>query len=124
MVISGSSMSPFLIHARDSVWLKKPNRPLKVGDIVFYQRESGQYVLHRICKIKSDGYYMIGDAQTQIEGPLKREQIFAQIGKVERKGKILKPGDFWWNFFEKVWIRMIPVRVIVTRIYAIIYRNK
>ncbi len=50
----------------------------------------------------------MGDAQTQIEGPVKREQIFALITKVRRKEKWLEPGDFWWEFFEHVWLHMIP----------------
>ena len=29
--------------------------------------------------------------------------------EVKRKGKILEPGDFWWDFFEKAWIRLVPV---------------
>ena len=50
--ISGSSMAPFLINHRDSVCLAAAHRPLIPGDIVFYQRDNGQFVLHRICKIK------------------------------------------------------------------------
>ena len=29
---------------------------------------------------------------------------------VRRKEKLLQPGSFWWDFFEKVWIRVIPLR--------------
>ena len=65
-----------------------------------------------------EGYYLVGDAQTQIEGPLRREQIFARIIKVRRKGKILEPGNFWWEFFEHVWIRIIPVRRAVAWCYG------
>ena len=122
MLIAGSSMSPFLCHQRDSICFKKPDRELKKGDMVFYQRESGQYVMHRIYKIKPDGYYMVGDAQTEIEGPLKREQIFGLITKVNRKGRWMKSGDFWWKFFEKVWIHMIPVRAVVVKTYGMFYK--
>ncbi len=44
---------------------------------------------------KRTRYYIVGDAQTQIEGPVRRDQIFARITKVKRKGRILQPGDFW-----------------------------
>ena len=44
MLIVGSSMAPFLIHERDTIWFKKPNATLVKGDMVFYQRENGQYV--------------------------------------------------------------------------------
>ena len=85
MLVFGSSMAPFLIHARDMIYFKKPDRELQKGDIVFFRRKSGQFVMHRIWKIRPEGYYIVGDAQTQIEGPVKREQIFALITKVRRK---------------------------------------
>ena len=92
------------------IYFQKPDRELQKGDIVFFRRKSGQFVMHRIWKIRPEGYYIVGDAQTQIEGPVKREQIFALITKVRRKEKWLEPGDFWWEFFEHVWLHIIPLR--------------
>ena len=124
MLIAGSSMSPFLCHNRDYIYFTRPDRELRRGDMVFYQRDTGQYVMHRIYKKKTDGYYMVGDAQTQIEGPLRRDQIFARIIKVKRKGKILRPGNFWWEFFEHVWIRIIPLRKVVEKGYSLLNWKK
>lgn len=120
IVVAGFSMTPFLCNERDYVHLKAPDRKLKVGDIVFFQRPSGQYILHRICRIKKDGYYIVGDAQTQIEGPVSREQIFAVATAANRKGKMIGHGDFWWDFFEKVWPRVIPLRPAIRRLYGLI----
>lgn len=117
ITVAGSSMSPFLIHGRDRVFFEKPDRPLKRGDIAFYQRRNGRYVMHRIYKIKKDGYYMVGDAQTAIEGPLQREQIFARITRCERNGKMIDEKNLSWQFFEKVWIRMVPVRPLLWSAY-------
>ena len=122
MLISGSSMAPFLIHERDSICFKQPERPLRKGDMVFYQRDNGQFVMHRICNVKPEGYYIVGDAQTIIEGPVREDQIFAVITKVKRKGKWIEPGDFWWEFFEHVWIHMIPMRRNIMKIYAKVVR--
>lgn len=52
MIISGSSMAPFLIHARDHICLKSPSGELRKGDMVFYQRSNGEYVMHRIYNVK------------------------------------------------------------------------
>ena len=119
MIISGSSMAPFLIHARDHICLKSPSGELRKGDMVFYQRDTGQYVMHRIYQIRGKEYYMLGDAQTCVEGPLRREQIFALVVQVKRKGKILRPGNFWWEFFGRVWIRMRPLRPLASRLYGV-----
>ena len=122
LLISGSSMSPFLIHTRDTIYFKKPDRELKKSDIVFYERENGQFVVHRICKVTPEGYYIVGDAQTDIEGPVKREQIFAIVTKVKRKDKWIVPGDFWWEFFARVWVNMIPLRPLFIKVYGVFYR--
>ena len=124
MLVAGSSMSPFLCHNRDYIYFTRPDRELRRGDMVFYQRDSGQYVMHRIYKKKTDGYYMVGDAQTQIEGPLRRDQIFALIIKVKRKEKIIRPGNFWWEFFEHVWIRIIPLRKVIEKVYSLLSWKK
>ena len=120
MVISGSSMAPFLIHGRDSIFFCTPERELRKGDIVFYERPGGQFVVHRICGVHRESYDLIGDGQTEIEHNVRREQIFARVTQVERKGKRLAPGSFWWGFFEKVWIRMIPLRPMGNRIYRLL----
>ena len=48
LVVTGNSMMPFLIDRRDQVLIKRIERPLKKGDIAFFQRENGQYIMHRI----------------------------------------------------------------------------
>lgn len=121
--VKGGSMVPFLGDSRDSAVVSPIKSPLKKGDIVFYRRRNGDYVMHRIYRIKSDKYYMVGDAQTEIEGPLDREQIFGVINEVVRKGKKIKNGDPFWNFFKYVWLFLRPFRRMILRIYWIFRRN-
>lgn len=124
MRIAGNSMLPFLVHERDYICFKKPDRKLKRGDMVFFQRKSGQFIMHRIWKVKPEGYYIVGDAQWLIEGPVERNQIFALITSVNRKGKETGPGRFWWEFFEHVWIRVVPFRRLIFKMYGLIGRIK
>lgn len=119
LIVAGSSMAPFLVHHRDTIYFSKPNSPLKKGDMVFYQRTDGQYVMHRIYKVKGKEFYMVGDAQADIEGPLNKKQIFARVTKVRRKGKLILPGDFWWWFFAKVWLNLVPVRPFIIKMYGL-----
>lgn len=122
MRIWGGSMTPFLGHDRDTIYFEKPDRPLKAGDMVFYQRDNGQFVMHRILKVKETGYYICGDAQTFIEGPIREEQIFARITKATRKGKLITDGDFWWDFFKGPWRYLRPVRPVILKMYGLIRR--
>lgn len=118
MLVSGSSMSPFICHQRDTIFFKKPDAPLKKGDMVFYQRDSGQYVMHRILRVRGDVYDIVGDAQTEIERSVRRDQIFAIITRVKRKGTLIGPGDFWWEFFIHVWPKLLPLRPWIARVYG------
>ena len=118
--VSGNSMAPFLVHGRDTVFLSRIDRPLRVGDIVLYQRTNGAYILHRICRLEGDTYCMAGDAQTLVEHGITREQIFAVVQAAERKGRRQEPGCFWWEFFEKIWVRMVPHRPVIQRLYGVL----
>ena len=119
LIISGSSMAPFLVHHRDSILIGPITDELKRGDMVFYERESGQFVMHRIRKVKKEGLYLIGDAQTITEGPLNPERVFAIVKNVQRKGKWVGPEDRWWKFFATTWLRLIPLRPFILELYGI-----
>lgn len=118
LVISGSSMTPFLVHGRDTVFLSRVCRPLKRGDMVLYRRDSGAYILHRVYRVEQDSFTMVGDAQTMLEPGIRPDQVKALVTAVRRKGKILRGGSFWWDFFETIWIRMVPLRPAVRTVYS------
>ena len=65
--IVGISMYPLLRQRKDSVHIVKIDSPLKKNDVILYQRDSGQYVLHRIIKIKNSNYIICGDNQWKKE---------------------------------------------------------
>ena len=122
LVISGSSMVPFLVEARDTAYLAKADRPLKRGDMAFYRRDNGRYILHRVYRVENGLYTMVGDAQTVLERGVRPDQIRALVTAVRRKGKLLKKGSFCWFFFERIWIRMVPLRPAARKAYALVKR--
>ena len=124
MVITGNSMAPFLYHERDVIYFKAPDAPLKKGDMVFFQRSSGQFVMHRLWKKKKDGWFIIGDNQSEPEGPISENQIFAKVVRIKRKDHIIGPHNFIWFFFAHIWIHLIPFRRILIRIYQILRFRK
>ena len=124
LVITGGSMTPFLVPGRDTVYLSKPEDPLRRGDIVFYRRDNGGFVLHRILRIESEGFTMLGDAQTIPEPGIRPDQIRAVATAVRRKGKLLRKGSFWWEFFRVIWLRMVPLRLPVRKVYETIKNRK
>lgn len=117
LVISGNSMYPFLLHERDTVFLSKPKELPKRGDVILYRRRSGQYVLHRVLRAEDGQLTLLGDAQTGPEPGIRPEQVLAVVSAVRRKERLLEPGSPVWMFFEKIWIRLIPLRPLLIRVY-------
>lgn len=84
MPVKGTSMLPF-INSKHLVVLTY-STDFKKNDIVFYQRENGQYVLHRIYEVKKDHFVLMGDNQTFKEEPIYPSQIIGKV-KAVKKGK-------------------------------------
>jgi hypothetical protein len=103
LTVSGNSMSPFLINGRDQVLLEPLEQKPRVGDVIFYRRDDGSYILHRICSITIGAYTFLGDNQTQPEYGIRRDQLLAKVTAVKRDGQVLKPGCALWRFFAGPW---------------------
>ena len=58
---SGTSMMPMLRQGKDKVVISPLDRPLKLHDVPLYKSGDNKYVLHRIIKVKPDGYVIRGD---------------------------------------------------------------
>lgn len=87
---TGTSMEPLIRAERDKVLLAPlPDRPLLPGDIVLYRRANGQTVLHRICRVRKDGYDMLGDGQLWVEEHVAKEQLIAFAREIRRPDGVL-----------------------------------
>lgn len=120
MTVSGTSMEPFLIHNQDRIYFQKPKGPIKKGDMVFFQRKTGEYVMHRIMRVRDHQYYLAGDHQTFLEGPIEESRIFAKVVSVERAGVWLSEDDRVWRFYAVWWRRLFWVRKVVNKLKRII----
>lgn len=77
--------------------------------------------MHRIVRVDRQGnYYAAGDAQTEIEGPLAPDMVFAVVTDVCRKGKWIKKGNFWWDFFAGPWVALIKLRPLMLKLSFIV----
>ncbi len=118
LVVSGSSMVPFLVSGRDSVLLAPPDSGFKKGSILFFRRKSGGYVLHRLHRRDDTGLWFVGDAQDEIEGPIFAEQVFAEVVGVRRKGRDLKRHGFTEFFFRRIWPLTVGHRKTIIGLYT------
>ena len=120
VTVAGNSMVPFFHHG-DRVWLDPIRHPLKKGDVVLYTRPTGQYVLHRIVRVHSDGSLtMLGDAQTVRERIGGSDAVRGIVVTVSHRGKLLTKDSLRWRFFEKVWPLVVPLRPMIMKSWKII----
>ena len=113
----GYSMYPLLVPGRDEVILSPlPERVLRRGDVALYRRDTGILVLRRIWRCKEDGYYMVGDNQTEIEGPLALSQVRGKMIAVIRNGKSFSTGNPLYVIFSRIWLILRPFRPAISEI--------
>lgn len=117
LTVAGDSMEPFLKDSRDRVFLRAIDNTdnIRKGDIVLFERSTGQYVLHRVYKKERDIFYFIGDGQGTAEGPLYPEQLKAFVQGAEINGRVCFPGSLRWEFFRRIWINL-RVRALIRRL--------
>ena len=108
LTVTGGSMLPMLRNRRDMVVLIPPSQPQK-GDIAFFVRKNGRYVLHRIVAVTETGFLCCGDNQDVCE-PITPEQIVAVVDGFSRKGKFYTLDNFWYRVYKTVWMKFFFLR--------------
>lgn len=87
---SGDSMLPFLRNGQDLVTLSPKPETFKKNDVIFYRRENGQFILHRIVKVLESGeMWLCGDNQLYIERKIFPEDVIAILTKIKRDEKVI-----------------------------------
>ena len=110
---SGNSMYPLFRHQKDQVRLSQAEREqLKKYDMILYQRDSGQYVLHRIVGIGEKGFILRGDAETVNEYPIREDQVIAKVSGFVRKGREHSCDEALYRLYVLVWTHTVLLRRI------------
>jgi len=103
LTVTGNSMLPLWHNGRDSVVLQKAEKPKKY-DIVLYTRNNGDVILHRIVKKTPKGYMILGDNQTQIDGPVMPSQIIATATGFYRDQTYYSVNTWWYVLYSRIWV--------------------
>ena len=84
----GSSMWPLFVYPKDEAIVVpvEPGR-FKRGDVCLYRGLSGNLIIHRVYKRKGNMLYMVGDHQTEIEGPIESKDALGIMTHYIRNGK-------------------------------------
>lgn len=122
----GVSMMPLLRQDKDVMVIYKQVEDFKKNDAVLFKRANGQYVLHRITKVLSDGhFYIVGDNCIRGE-VVPQAQILGVLKEVKRGKKVVSVDDFWYKvyvFFVPAHRLCLRVRQPCRRVLAKVYRK-
>lgn len=117
--ITGTSMLPLLVQGRDFVVLKTCEKA-EINDIIFYRRDNGAFVLHRIIGVDDNGYILCGDNQWVKEYGIKEHNIIGVVAEIHRNGKTIGVDDKKYIKYYKRWLKLFPIRKPLIRILTIL----
>lgn len=120
----GHSMHPLIWPDRDFAVVEPADpQKLKRGDVALYRSAKyGRLVIHRVWKHKKDGIYMVGDNQTEIEGPVSEACFSGKMTYLVRKTKLISCRNFFYVVSVRLWLFLRPFRRKLMR-FAEICKN-
>lgn len=119
----GISMLPMLRQGEDSIELGKAET-IEVGDVLFYRRKNGQFVLHRLIEKRGGTLTMCGDNQMALEYGLCPEQVLAKLVGFYRGDEYHTVDEPEYLAYQNRMVRRFPFYRRNPKIYAILRKIK
>ncbi len=117
----GVSMRPLIRQGKDSVTVGALDKTPQVGEVIFYRRPDGQFVLHRIVGEDKNGYVLCGDNQRILEHGVKPEWIIGILTAVSRKERTIVCDSKEYKRYVKV---VLPVWRIWVKVRGVLGKLK
>lgn len=110
----GDSMLPLIRQGRDLVLISgKPEGRLKKYDVPLYRRDSGQYVLHRVLRVRKNDYVLCGDNRWQRETGISDRHIIGVLTAVIRDGQKLPTTARRYRLYAHLWCDLFYLRAFL-----------
>ena len=118
----GNSMLPLLREGRDLFIIsRKPTGRLKKYDVPLYKRDSGQYVLHRILKVRRNDYILCGDNRWRREKGITDRHVIGVLTAIIRDGKTISVTDRRYRLYVHLWCDLFFVRAAVLWLRTLLF---
>lgn len=111
----GDSMMPLLRQGKDLMIIERAEGRLKKYDVPLYKRDSGQYVLHRILKVRKNDYVICGDNRWQREYGINDSNIIGVLTGIMHNGKEISVNDKKYKFYVHIWCDFFFIRAFILR---------
>ena len=107
----GSSMWPLFVYPKDeAIVVPVEAGRFKRGDVCLYRGLSGNLIIHRVYKRKGNMLYMVGDHQTEIEGPIESKDALGIMTHYIRNGKKHSASNPIYCLLSRIWLLLRPFR--------------
>ncbi|MGN1416001.1 MAG: S24/S26 family peptidase [Oscillospiraceae bacterium] len=115
-------MEPLIRQGRDLLIISAVSGRLKKYDVPLYKRDSGQYVLHRILKVRQNDYVICGDNRWQREYGITDRHIIGVLTGIVRDGKEISVTDKKYRLYVHLWCDFFYVRAFILMVKHYIKR--
>ena len=119
----GDSMMPLIREKRELLIIEKVNGRLKKYDIPLYKRDTGQYVLHRILKVRKNDYVICGDNRWHKEYGITDQHIIGILTGIVRDGRRISTKDKKYLLYVHIWCDFFYIRASILRIKSFLRRR-
>ena len=106
----GDSMLPMIRQGRDLLVIRRQTGRLGKYDVPLYRRDSGQYVLHRVLKVRENDYVICGDNRWHRETGITDQHILGVLTAIVRDGKEVPVTDLRYRLYVHLWCDLFPLR--------------
>ena len=111
----GDSMLPLIRQGRDLLVIERPRGRLKKYEVPLYKRDSGQYVLHRVLKVRPGDYVICGDNRWRRETGITDEQVIGVLTAIIREGKEIPMSNRRVRMYVHLWCDLFWLRAGILR---------
>lgn len=111
----GDSMLPLIRQGRDLLVITRVEGRLKKYDVPLYKRDSGQYVLHRILKVRDKDYVICGDNRYHREYGITDRHIIGVLTGIVRDGREISMKSLPYRLYVHLWCDFFWVRALILK---------
>ncbi len=120
----GDSMRPLIRQDKDLFIIEKTYGRLKKYAVPLYKRDNGQYVLHRILKVRNNDYVICGDNRYCKEYGITDQHIIGVMTAIIRDGEEIPTTDWRYLLYVHLWCDFFLIRAFILKVKSISQRVK
>ena len=109
------SMMPLIRQGRDLLVIEKITGKPKKYDIPLYRRDNGQYVLHRILRVRKNDYVICGDNRWFKETGVTDRHIVGILTYLVRDGRKIPLNTWKYRLYAHLWCDFFPIRAFILK---------